>query len=144
MSETVRHALLLEQGTVLRVHDGRGVSIRVYEGEAWITQEGDPQDVILLTGEAWRISRNGATLIQALCPVRLALAAERSREGGDTKATFSFAPLAPTPADAHEPPYTKGSTESRLRAQDIGAAPLVAEGRSGPRRSAASECQEVS
>jgi hypothetical protein len=91
--ECVRHALFLKEGTVLRVHDGCGVSIRVAAGAAWITQEGDCHDVIVRAGATWCIERDGATLVQALTPTRLAFIAERSRERPDTRATFSFLQL---------------------------------------------------
>jgi hypothetical protein len=101
MNEDLRHALLLDHGAMLRVDDGCGVLIRVSEGKVWITQDGDLRDVTLRAGEQWRISREGATLVQALCPSRLSLVAERRRERRDTRATFSLA-LADPPPLAHD------------------------------------------
>jgi hypothetical protein len=45
------------------------------EGELWITQEHDGEDVLLSAGESLRLSRNGRTVVQALRGSRVAVEA---------------------------------------------------------------------
>jgi hypothetical protein len=43
----------------------RSVTLRVTRGTLWITQEGDPQDVVLRAGDNWVVERNGLTVVEA-------------------------------------------------------------------------------
>lgn len=52
-------------GSLLRIDNGAGVLIYVWEGELWITQDGSPQDHIVESGQSYQISRGGATVAQA-------------------------------------------------------------------------------
>jgi hypothetical protein len=52
-------------GSILRIDDGAGVLIHVWEGELWITQDGSPKDHMLLAGQSFRVDRGGATIAQA-------------------------------------------------------------------------------
>ena len=45
----------------LPLHDVRGMMLRVTRGALWITQEGDPRDLVLRTGDTFR-SAAGARL----------------------------------------------------------------------------------
>jgi quercetin dioxygenase-like cupin family protein len=56
----------LERGGLLPLHDGAGATVVCVEGELWITQEHDGEDVLLSAGESLRLSRNGRTVVQAL------------------------------------------------------------------------------
>jgi hypothetical protein len=58
--------LALRRGDALTLDDSRGALVRVLSGELWITQAGDPNDHIAAVGEPFRISRGGATVVQAL------------------------------------------------------------------------------
>ena len=63
----------LEHGTIIellsrdvvRLPDVRGATLRVTRGTLWITQEGDPQDVVLRAGDTWAVERNGLTVVEA-------------------------------------------------------------------------------
>jgi hypothetical protein len=61
-------------GRPVRVNDGRGIEVRVVYGSVWITQDRDTNDICLGTGETFRISRDGATVIGALKPSLVTLA----------------------------------------------------------------------
>ena len=54
----VQGSLNLKRSSVLRVEDGRGILIYVWEGELWITEDGERSDRIVRRGE-W--GRRGAT-----------------------------------------------------------------------------------
>ena len=45
--------------------DMRGTTLRVARGTLWITQEDDPQDIVLRSGDTWTIERNGLTIVEA-------------------------------------------------------------------------------
>ncbi|HQR12554.1 MAG TPA: DUF2917 domain-containing protein [Casimicrobiaceae bacterium] len=45
--------------------DLRGTTLRVTRGTLWITQEGDPQDIVLRDGDTWTIERDGLTIVEA-------------------------------------------------------------------------------
>jgi hypothetical protein len=45
--------------------DIRGATLRVTRGTVWITQENDPQDVVLRTGDTWTVERDGLTVLEA-------------------------------------------------------------------------------
>lgn len=44
----------------------KGQSIECRSGQLWITQDGDPRDVILGAEECFTLDRNGQTLVSAL------------------------------------------------------------------------------
>ena len=44
----------------------RGDAIVVTQGTLWVTQEGDPQDYVISTGERFVASRHGAVVVEAL------------------------------------------------------------------------------
>jgi len=67
MNNELRHPLTnLSAGSMLRVRDGQGRAIVVFEGQVWITLDNDPRDIILSAGESFSIDRPGLTLAQAL------------------------------------------------------------------------------
>ena len=43
----------------------RGALLRVTRGTLWITQENDPRDLVLRTGDTWVVERNGLTIVEA-------------------------------------------------------------------------------
>ena len=74
MNNELRHPLTdLASGSVLRVDDGQGRAIVVFEGQVWITLENDPRDIVLAAGESFGIDRPGLTLVQACRDSKLIL-----------------------------------------------------------------------
>ena len=55
----------MARGSYARIEDGRGILVYVWEGELWITQEGDKRDYFVRGGEWFRLERDGAALLHA-------------------------------------------------------------------------------
>ena len=74
MNNELRHPLTdLTAGSVLRLCDGQGRAIVVFEGQVWITLQDDPRDLVLAAGESFSIDRPGLTLVQAFRDSKLML-----------------------------------------------------------------------
>jgi len=58
----VQGSIGMSRGSMLRIDDGRDVLIYVWEGEIWVTQEREPRDRVLKTGDWFRLDRNGAAI----------------------------------------------------------------------------------
>ena len=43
----------------------RGATLRVTQGTLWLTQEGNPNDVVLRTGDNFVVESDGATVVEA-------------------------------------------------------------------------------
>ena len=57
--------------------DARSAMLRVTRGTVWITQESDPQDVVLRAGDTWVVERNGLTVVEAQEDVSLCVVGRR-------------------------------------------------------------------
>ncbi len=68
-----RTTVNLPRRASLGIEDGRGMRLAVTAGKVWLTQHGDPRDVVLGPGECFVIDRAGRTLVQALDEARLSL-----------------------------------------------------------------------
>jgi len=55
----------LAPGQIAELDDARGTALRVTRGVLWVTMERDPRDVVLGAGDAFVVSRNGVTLMEA-------------------------------------------------------------------------------
>ena len=55
----------LDAQEVVKLPDVRSATLRVTRGTLWITQEDDPQDVVLRAGDTWAVERNGLTVVEA-------------------------------------------------------------------------------
>jgi hypothetical protein len=71
----VHGSLGMTRGSELRIEDGQGMAVYVWEGGVWLTQEGDPRDRYLGPGDCFRLERDGVTLAQALERTALSLTA---------------------------------------------------------------------
>lgn len=56
----------LPAGEVLRLRVAVGRHIGVVRGVAWVTQDGDPRDIVLGAGESFRFDRKGLGLVMPL------------------------------------------------------------------------------
>ncbi len=74
----VQRDLHLARGNVLRIVDGRDVQVLVNQGCVWITQERDRRDRTICAGVSFGVDRQGHTLVQALQPSVVSLAAPRA------------------------------------------------------------------
>jgi hypothetical protein len=61
-------SLKLQTGQALSLRDAAGVVLTSLAGRAWLTMEGDPRDIDLAAGVAYRIERDGLTLVNVLEP----------------------------------------------------------------------------
>jgi len=57
--------------------DAAGAVLRLRRGTVWITQEGDPQDVVLRDGDTWAVERDGLTVVEAQDDVNLYIVGRR-------------------------------------------------------------------
>jgi hypothetical protein len=55
----------LARGYVIRIENACDMQVRVEKGSVWITQECDTRDVMLASGESFRLDRDGTALIEA-------------------------------------------------------------------------------
>jgi len=62
----VQGRLALKKGGVLRIKDGPGVVVYLWEGDLWLTQEGDRRDHLLGAGQWFRLDRKGVAVASAL------------------------------------------------------------------------------
>ena len=69
------HGMDLAHGGSARIDDGAGMLVYVWEGEAWITQDGDSRDHFVRPGRWFRVESRGATLIYATRHTHLTLTA---------------------------------------------------------------------
>src|ERR1044071_1374319 len=75
MSYIVRGATGLPRGSLLLIEHGKGVQIELWDGELWITQEGDSRDHVVGPGAKFRLEREGILLAHALKGAQLTLTA---------------------------------------------------------------------
>jgi hypothetical protein len=61
----VQGSIPMTRGSLLRVEDGRELTLYVWEGAVWLTQEGDPRDRYVGAGEWFRLDRRGVAIAHA-------------------------------------------------------------------------------
>jgi hypothetical protein len=93
----VQGRLPLNKGGLLKVQDGPGVVVYLWEGELWLTQEGDRRDYLLRAGQWFRLDRDGTTVATALSRAVVSVTAPRPdylvrRKPGHDKVHADFAP----------------------------------------------------
>jgi len=69
----------LQQGRVqlarsghVQVIDGRGSSMQCLAGSVWVTQEGDPRDIVLAAGDSFTLDRDGVAIVYATSDAAIA------------------------------------------------------------------------
>jgi len=70
-----RGVMALARGSLLLIEHGRGMQIELWDGELWITHEGDERDHLIGPGTKFRLEREGILLANALKGAQLTLTA---------------------------------------------------------------------
>ena len=81
----VHGAIGMSRGSLAHIEDGRGMMVHVWDGELWITQEGDRRDHYIKAGGRLLLDRDGLAIAYALRRAHITLTAphvlyERSQE----------------------------------------------------------------
>jgi len=61
----VKGSVGIPRGSMLRIDEGAGMLLYVWEGEVWFTQEGSAKDHVLCAGHWFRVERGGAAIAHA-------------------------------------------------------------------------------
>jgi len=105
----------LKRGGMLRIEDGHEMRIYVWEGSAWLTQDGDRRDVLIGAGGWFRLDRDGVAVLYALSDCALTLTSPY--EERYAAAVQSMQPGARRPHTLYQrEPSTAPSIVQRLRA----------------------------
>ena len=83
--------LALKQRDTLTLEAARGALVRCLEGLVWITQDGDRADHIVAAGDSFRVDRDGAVILQATRPARVAIESPHEDASGRWWTPFSHA-----------------------------------------------------
>jgi hypothetical protein len=75
--ELNQNGLCLKPNQLVKVRGGRGHSIVCHSGSVWVTQDGDPRDIILSAGDSFTLDREGPALVQAFEPGAISIAQAR-------------------------------------------------------------------
>jgi len=65
----------MPRGSLLLIEHGRGMQIELWDGELWITQEGDTRDHVVRGGTSFRLEHEGIILANSLKGARITLTA---------------------------------------------------------------------
>lgn len=57
--------IALAARTVHRIEDARGMRVSCIRGTTWITQENDPRDIVLASGQSVVLDRRGVGVVYA-------------------------------------------------------------------------------
>ena len=74
----VSKTLDLPGGTLVPFASSPGERVRVLYGRVWLTEEGDPRDAFLVSGEEVALGGRGLAVIEAFTPARVQIFESRS------------------------------------------------------------------
>jgi hypothetical protein len=80
--ELTAPGIVLGKNQVLALDDAQGARLYNEDGVVWITQDGDPRDIVLRAGESFVLDRDTPTLVQAFSPARVHIAEPEPRARG--------------------------------------------------------------
>src|SRR5262249_43310622 len=70
--------LQLKRSKYIEVIDGRGSSVQCVFGSLWVTQDGDPRDIVLGAGENFTLDRDGLAIVYATIDSSLVVCGKRA------------------------------------------------------------------
>jgi len=71
----------LDAGQFMKIQDGKGQILAVFDGLVWVTQDGDPRDAFVAKGGVFTFDRPGLALVEAVKESRLAVLATAAEDG---------------------------------------------------------------
>lgn len=71
--------IVLGPGELLNLERAAGARIGSRGGSVWITQDGDPRDIVLEAGEVFELDRDSPVIVQAIATAVVTVAAPRRR-----------------------------------------------------------------
>jgi hypothetical protein len=86
--------IVLKAQQFLKIEESEHARIRCDDGMVWITQDGDPRDVVLSAGQQFTVDRPGQVVVFSLNGATLQLRS-CAKAAADVKATWSARLLAP-------------------------------------------------
>jgi DUF2917 family protein len=66
MAAPLNDPIYLKAREILPIENGAGLEVKCLGGTLWITQSGDPEDIIIDSGESFMLDRPGLSLVNAL------------------------------------------------------------------------------
>ena len=91
--------------------DVKGATLRVTQGTLWLTQERDPQDVVLRTGDNWVVESDGKTVVEAQDAVTFCIVGRKAEtlqlpaRSTQSQRLWSVLARVLTPPRGHHAPY---------------------------------------
>ena len=73
----------LVEGQFMKIRDGKGQILAVFDGLVWVTQDGDPRDAFVAKGGVFTFDRPGLAIVEAVKESRLAVLATAAEEGAE-------------------------------------------------------------
>ena len=64
--ELKRGAVRIGPNQTLKVVNGAGSTVSAIEGSVWITEEDQPNDIVLTPGDSYRLRKPGVALVNSL------------------------------------------------------------------------------
>ena len=71
----------LDPGQFMKIRDGKGQILAVFDGLVWVTQDGDPRDAFVAKGGVFTFDRPGLAIVEAVKESRLAVLATAAEDG---------------------------------------------------------------
>ena len=66
-------ALHLKPGGTIHMREPAGSMLQVLDGTVWVTEEGNPRDVVLRRGQCFRLAGRGLALVEAFGDASISL-----------------------------------------------------------------------
>ena len=104
MERDLAHDVTLARGALLRLQDGQDLVITVQRGSVWVTQENDPDDTVLGSGERFTLDRPGLASSRGCVRAPSAASGRPTTNGSTGRAPSRRRPPAPPRAKPGAPP----------------------------------------